>query len=166
MLNWRKVAVLCLTIYLLSIAATALAQKTERSQNKRPRVRFLNPPTMHKPTGYTHVVEVTGGKMIYIAGQVAINRSGEAVGRGNFRAQAQQVFENLEAALKASRASFADVIKLNIYTVDMSQLPILREVRDKYVNTVNPPASTTVEVRRLFREEFLLEIEAVAVVPE
>lgn len=104
--------------------------------------------------------------MIYIAGQVAINRSGEAVGRGDFRAQAQQVFENLKAALEASGASFKNVIKLNNYMVDMSQLPLLREVRDKYVNTSNPPASTTVEVRRLFREEFLLEVEAVAVVPE
>jgi enamine deaminase RidA (YjgF/YER057c/UK114 family) len=116
--------------------------------------------------GYTHVVEVAGGRTIYIAGQVALDRSGNVVGRGDFCAQTQQAFENLKAALEASGASFKDVIKLNNYVVDISQLLAFRQVRDKYINTSNPPASTTVEVRRLYREEILVEIEAVAVVPE
>jgi enamine deaminase RidA (YjgF/YER057c/UK114 family) len=103
--------------------------------------------------------------MIYVAGQVALDTSRNLVGRGDFRAQAQQVFENLKAALAAVGADFQHVVKLNMYVVDRSHLPLLREVRDLYVNTQAPPASTTVEVRSLFREEFLLEIEAIASLP-
>jgi enamine deaminase RidA (YjgF/YER057c/UK114 family) len=75
------------------------------------------------------------------------------------------VFENLRRALAAGGATFRDVVKLNYYVVDAAQVPVLREVRDRYVNTAAPPASTLVEVRRLFRDDLLLEVEAVAVVP-
>lgn len=129
-------------------------------------VRFINPSTLATPPGYTHVVEVTHGRIIFIAGQVALDSSGKIVGSGDFRAQAQQIFDNLKAALAAVGTDFSSVVKLNMYVVDISHLPILREVRDRYVNTIHPPASTLVEVRRLAREEFLLEIEAVAHVPE
>ena len=125
-----------------------------------------HPTTLATPPGYTHVVAITPGRTVFIAGQVALDRAGQIVGPQDFRAQAQQVFENLKAALAVVGTDFTDVIKLNIYVVDISQLPILREVRDHYVNTLNPPASTLVEVRRLAREEFLLEIEAVAHMPE
>lgn len=129
-------------------------------------VRFLNPSTLATPPGYTQVVEITHGRTIYIAGQVALDQAGEVVGPHDFHAQTQQVFENLKAALTAVATDFTAVVKLNIYVVDISQLHILREVRERYVNTSSPPASTLVEVRRLAREEFLIEIEAVAYVPE
>ena len=129
-------------------------------------IRFLNPSTLATPPGYTHVVEVTHGRTVFIAGQVALDQAGRIVGLRDFRAQTQQVFENLKAALASVGADFTSVVKLNMYVVDISQLPVLREVRDRYVNTTNPPASTLVEVRRLAREEFLLEIEAVAHIPE
>jgi reactive intermediate/imine deaminase len=165
MFDWKSLIML-LPILLLSIVASA-AQRADRSRSaKRPNIRFINPTTMAKPTGYTHVVEVSSGRTIYIAGQVALDRSGNVVGKGDFRAQTQQVFENLKAALEAAGASFNDVIKLNNYVVDMTQIQALREVRNKYINTEKPPASTAVEVRRLAREEFLIEIEAIAVVPQ
>lgn len=126
----------------------------------------MNPSTLATPPGYTHVVEIIRGRTVFIAGQVALDQAGQIVGAHDFRAQAQQVFENLKAALAAVGTDFASVVKLNMYVVDISQLPVLREVRDLYVNTVNPPASTLVEVRRLAREDFLLEIEAVAHIPE
>src|SRR5262249_21332553 len=129
-------------------------------------IRFLNPSTLAPPPGYTHVVEVTRGRTIFIAGQVALDQAGQIVGSQDFRAQTHQVFENLKAALAAVGTDFTHVVKLNMYVVNISQLPILREVRDRYVNIIHPPASTLVEVRRLAREEFLLEIEAVAHVPE
>ncbi len=129
-------------------------------------IRFINPATLATPPGYTHVVEITHGRTVFIAGQIALNPSGEIVGQHDFRVQTQQVFENLKAALAAVGADFTHVVKLNIYVVDISQLPTLREVRDRYVNTQNPPASTLVEVRKLAREELLLEIEAVAHLPE
>jgi enamine deaminase RidA (YjgF/YER057c/UK114 family) len=129
------------------------------------RPRFVNPPGLPAPHGYSQLVEVPAGqRLLYLAGQVPLDSSGAVVGGTDFRAQAHQVFKNLRAGLAAAGATFADVVKLNYYIVDMQQLPILREVRDRYVNTAAPPASTLVEVRRLFRDDVLLEVEAIAVV--
>jgi enamine deaminase RidA (YjgF/YER057c/UK114 family) len=125
---------------------------------------FLNPQALHPPSGYSHVVEVTAGRPVYIAGQVALDRSGAVVGPGELAAQAQQVFDNLGAALQAVGAGFDQLVKLSLYLVDLTQLPVVRQVRDQYVNPDQPPASTAVEVRRLVHPELLLEVEAVAVI--
>jgi enamine deaminase RidA (YjgF/YER057c/UK114 family) len=125
---------------------------------------FINPETMHRPIGYTHVVEVTAGRPVYIAGQVALDPSGAIVGPGDIRTQARQVFDNLQAALQAVGAGFEQVVKLTYYLVDATQLPVVREIRDQYVNTQQPPASTAVEVRRLVQEDLLIEVEAIAVI--
>jgi len=136
-------------------------------QGKKP-FRIYNPGMMAKPTaGYSQVAEVTGGKIVYIAGQVAQDKAGNLVGGSDFRAQVQQVFENLKAAVVASGGDFNSVVKLNYFcaeSVDPSQMPAMREVRDKFVNTANPPTSTFVVVKRLARPEWLIEVEAVAVV--
>lgn len=126
---------------------------------------FINPEAIHRPTGYTHVVEVTAGRPVYIAGQVALDPSGAIVGPGDIRTQTRQVFDNLQTGLQAVGAGFEQVVKLTYYLVDATQLPVVREVRDQYLNTRQPPASTAVEVRRLFREDALIEVEAVAVIP-
>lgn len=128
-------------------------------------VRFLNPSTMSTPRGYTHVIEITGGRIVFISGQVALDAAGNMVGAGDFRAQAQQVYENLKAALEAVGTDFSHVVKFGVYLLDATNLPILREVRDQYVNTAQPPASTAVQVGALFQPGFLLEIEAIAVIP-
>jgi enamine deaminase RidA (YjgF/YER057c/UK114 family) len=130
-------------------------------------LRFLNPDQLSRPPGYSHVVEMTGpGRTVWIAGQLGIDRSGKLVGeREDFRAQAVQTFENLKAALAAVGATFADVVKVNNYLADMKHLPIFREVRDTYLNTAAPPASTTLAVANFAREGALLEVEAVAVLP-
>jgi enamine deaminase RidA (YjgF/YER057c/UK114 family) len=125
---------------------------------------FINPEGLHHPTGYTHVVEVTAGRPVYIAGQVALDPTGALVGPGDIGAQARQVFDNLQAALGAVGAGFEQLVKLTYYLVDATQLPEVREVGDRYVNTGQPPASTAVEVRRLVRDDLLIEVEAVAVV--
>ena len=125
---------------------------------------FINPETMHPPTGYTHVVEVTAGRPVYIAGQIALDPTGALVGPGDIGAQARQVFDNLRAALQAVGAGFEQVVKLTFYLVDATQLPVVREVRDQYVNLQQPPASTAVEVRRLVRDDLLIEVEAIAVI--
>jgi reactive intermediate/imine deaminase len=130
-------------------------------------VCFIKSEALPPSPGYSQAVEIRpGARIVYIAGQVALDRSGKLAGEGDLRVQAMQTFENLKAALQASGASFENVVKLNSYFVDISQLATFREVRDKYINLANPPASTAVEVKRLFREGFLIEIEAVAVVPE
>jgi enamine deaminase RidA (YjgF/YER057c/UK114 family) len=124
-------------------------------------IRFMNPDAIAKPGGYTHVVEVTGpGRIVYIAGQLGLRPDGKIA--GDFRAQALQAFENLKAALDAVGAGFDDVVKLNNYLVDIkSNLSIYREVRDKYVNTKAPPASTTVGVPALARDDAHFEVEAI-----
>jgi reactive intermediate/imine deaminase len=129
-------------------------------------VRFVKSNALPPSPGYSQAVEVRPGRIIYVAGQVSMDRSGKLVGEGDMRAQAQQTFENLKTALEGSGAKFENVVKLNYYVLDVAQLPAVREVRDKFVNTANPPASTAVEVKRLFREGFLIEVEAVAVLPQ
>lgn len=130
--------------------------------------RLFNPDTLMKPTaGYSQVAEVTGGKLVYIAGQVALDKSGTLIGKDDFPAQLEQVFKNLKAAVEAAGGDFNDVIKLNFYcaeSVDPSLIPQVRGVRDKFVNTQNPPASTFVIVHRLVRPEWLIEVDATAVV--
>jgi enamine deaminase RidA (YjgF/YER057c/UK114 family) len=125
-------------------------------------IRFIN----RSPLGYSHVVEVRNGRTLYIAGQVALDKEGKLVGAGNVRAQVKQVFENLKARLEDGGASFKDVAKLNYYLTDASDLQALRDTRDSYINTEAPPASTVVVVRRLAREDYLVEIEAIAVAAE
>lgn len=125
--------------------------------------RFINPATLAAPTGYTHIVETRGQRTIYISGQVPVNAAGHLVGAGDMSAQAEQVFLNLQAALTAVDATFADVVKMTYYLVDIAQMPAVREVRSRYLDSARLPASTAVEVRRLVNPEFLLEIEAIAV---
>jgi enamine deaminase RidA (YjgF/YER057c/UK114 family) len=129
--------------------------------------RFINPATIAPPpgNGYSHLVETTGpGRTLYIAGQLGLHRDGSLAGApGDFRAQAEQAFENLRAALEAAGAGFEDVVKANNFLVDITHLPILREVRNAYFNMAAPPASTTIAVAALAREGALFEIDAVAV---
>jgi len=127
-------------------------------------VKRTNPPTLSTPTGYTHVVEVTGpAKTVYIAGQIAFDKEGKVVGAGDMAAQAEQVFKNLQAALEAAGAKFSDVVKMNTYITDMAKAPAVREVRARYFGQT-APASTLVQVVALARPELMLEIEVVAVV--
>jgi reactive intermediate/imine deaminase len=128
-------------------------------------VKRTNPPALSTPTGYTHVVEVTGpAKTIYISGQIAYDKDGKIVGApGDMKAQAEQVFKNLQTALTAAGAKFSDVVKMNSYITDMSKVQAVRDVRAQYFKDATP-ASTFVEVKGLVRPELLLEIEVVAVV--
>jgi reactive intermediate/imine deaminase len=125
--------------------------------------RFINPQSIARPVGYTHVVETKGSRTVYISGQIALDAPGNLVGANDMKAQSEQVFKNLQAALAAVGASFEDVVKLTYFIVDISQMQAVRDVRDRYLNTAYPPASTAVEVRQLVRKELLLEVEAVAV---
>jgi enamine deaminase RidA (YjgF/YER057c/UK114 family) len=129
---------------------------------------LFNPETMFIPTaGYSQVAEIRNGKLVYIAGQVPFDTSGNLVGQEDFLAQAEQVFRNIKSAVEAAGGSFSDVVKLNYFcveAVDPSLIPQILKVRDQFVDTQNPPISTFVVVKRLVRPEWLIEIEAVAVV--
>jgi enamine deaminase RidA (YjgF/YER057c/UK114 family) len=128
-------------------------------------IRFSNPDTMQTPPGYSHVVEITGpGRTVYFAGQLGIDKSGRM--GASAREQIEIAFENVKAALASVGAGFEHVVKLNNYVVDIgANLAHYREVRDKYVNTVSPPASTTVGVPQLARPGALFEVEAIAILP-
>ena len=131
-------------------------------------VSLSSPKTMPPPTGYSQIAEVTKGKIVLIAGQVAHDTSGNLVGENDFAAQVEQVFKNLDAAVKAAGGTFHDIVKINNYCVasvdTASGLAAFRTVRDRYVNTAAPPTSTFVFVSRLVRPGWLFEIDAMAVI--
>ena len=140
---------------LVTLAAGARAQSGE--------ARYINPPGLTKPSGYTHVVLAADGRTAYIAGQVAFDSTGALVGARDFRAQAERVFANLRIALASVGATFSDVVKTTTYITDLTNVAILRETRGKYLDPARPPANSLIPVATLARPELLLEIEAVAV---
>ena len=128
---------------------------------------IFSPATLPRPVGYSHVAKVNKGTLIYLAGQVSSDASGKLVGEGDFEAQAEQVFRNLGLGLEAAGATMADIVKLNVYIVaevDQAEVPKLRAIRDRHVDTAKPPASTLVFVTRLARPGWLIEIEAIAAI--
>src|ERR1700694_263578 len=128
------------------------------------KTRFLKPPELAPPPGYSNVVEVTGSRLVFIAGQTALDREGNLVGGQNVEAQADQVFRNLGFSLAAAGCTARDLVKLNVFVRDMAGLPLYRKARDRFLGSVNPPAApaiTLVEVSKLFRDDLLIEIEAV-----
>jgi enamine deaminase RidA (YjgF/YER057c/UK114 family) len=140
-----------------------------RGERKMPQmIRFMNPPTMEKPPGYTHVVEIKGdARIVFIAGQLGVDRNGKFAGApGDFKAQAVQAFENLKAALEAAGAGFEHLVKITNFLVDIERnIGTFREVRDRYLVKAAPPASTAIGVPALARPGALFEIEAVAALP-
>ena len=148
-------------VALVFVANFAIAQVRQE-----PHIKRTNPPALSTPTGYAHVVEVSGPvRTIYVAGQVSADAQGNIVGGGDMKGQAEQVFKNLDAALTAAGARFSDVVKMNTYATDLTNIQALREVRARYFGETLP-ASTLVQVARLARPEFLLEIEVIAAVRE
>jgi enamine deaminase RidA (YjgF/YER057c/UK114 family) len=128
--------------------------------------QYLNPKELNTPRFYTHAVSASGaGKLVHVSGQVSWDASGNVVGKGDMRAQSEQVFRNVGAALKAAGAGWDDVIKMNGYMVGMhaERVSAYREVRQRFLKEGALPASTLVGVERLVDPELLLEVEVVAV---
>lgn len=128
-------------------------------------VEFRNPSELSKPNGYTHVVIVNHGKLIFISGQVGLDKDGKI--SSDFAEQARQTFANLQVALSAVGAKPANLVKLNYYVVGLNheKLLVIREARDKIIDKDHPPASTLAGVQALFRDDVQLEVEAEAVLP-
>lgn len=103
------------------------------------------------------------GNAIYVSGQVALDPSGAVIGEGDMRAQTRQSFKNIETVLGTAGASLKDVVKISVFTTDLSRLGETHEVRAEVLSDP-PPASTAVEVKALMYPELLIEIEAVAIV--
>lgn len=128
--------------------------------------QYINPAGMPVLPGFSQVVTAEGGKTVFIAGQVALDETGELVGKGDLRAQTQQVFKNLGAALTAVGGTPDNVVKTNMYVVNYTPdaLPCIREVRNQFFAPDKLPASTLIGVQALAFEGLLIEIEAIAVV--
>lgn len=130
-------------------------------------VVLSSPKTLPPPTGYSQIAEVTKGKIVLIAGQVAHDVDGKLVGEGDFRAQVEQIFKNLDAAVRAVGGTFKDIVKINNYcvaSVPPEEISAFRDVRDRYVDLAHPPTSTFIYVSRLVRPGWLFEIDATAVI--
>ena len=127
--------------------------------------RFINPEGLPRPGTYTPVVAARGGRTIYVSGQVPVNTKGELVGKGDLAVQAEQVFRNIDVALKGAGATFADVVKITTFIVGYKpeHRALMHQVRSRYVSNDNPPASTLLGVQALAIADYLIEVEAVAV---
>ena len=133
--------------------------------NPTPSITRINPPELGTPPGYSQIVDVSAGRIIFIAGQTAVDRDGNLVGKNDFAAQAVQVFRNLGIALQAVECTPAHLVKLTVFLTDMDNLVRYREARNRFFASVNPPAApavTLVEVAKLYGPDFMIEIEAIA----
>ena len=124
--------------------------------------QFLSPDSLPAPPGYSHVVSARPGRVVWTSGQVAMNADGTAAPPGDWEAQTRLCFRNLGRALEAAGAAWSDVVKLTYFVVDVSALGTIRAVRDEFVDTEHPPASSLVQVAGLIRPDLLIEVEAVA----
>jgi enamine deaminase RidA (YjgF/YER057c/UK114 family) len=124
--------------------------------------QFLSPSTLPAPPGYSHVVSARPARVVWVSGQVAMNADGSTAPAGDWEAQTRLAFENVGRALEAAGAGWSDVVKLTFFVVDVSALVTIRTVRDEFVDTERPPASSLVQVAALFRPDLLIEVEAVA----
>ncbi|GAA0380241.1 enamine deaminase RidA [Acrocarpospora corrugata] len=127
---------------------------------------LITPGTLPPANGYSHVAEIApGSRIIWTSGQVPISAEGVFAPAGDWAAQTRQVMVNVGAALEAGGAGWQDVFKLTIYVVDTAALPVVRAVRDEFIDVSRPPTSSLVRVAGLFHPDILIEIEAVAAVP-
>jgi enamine deaminase RidA (YjgF/YER057c/UK114 family) len=131
-------------------------------------VQFMNPDALNKNPAFSNVVVVTGAvKTVYVGGQDALDASGKIIGKGDLKAQTEQVLKNIQAALSAGGAQLEHVIKWNLYVVQGQPLQVGFEVfQQVWGNRPNPPAITMAFVAGLANPDFLVEMDAIAVVPE
>jgi len=150
----------------VTVAAAASTTGAAQAQTPANPLRYSNPDGMTKPTVYSQVVEVNGPhRIIFIAGQTGVDSNGKAA--QGFRAQAMQVFENIKTALNSVGGDFEHVVKITTYLTDIEQnADAYREVRASFfANKVTLPASTLLQITRLANPSYLIEVEAMAVLP-
>lgn len=148
-----------LSLLFISLAFTTFAQIP---------LKLVNPSSVHIPKGYSQVAQIDLGNatMLLIAGQVPLDKQGNLVGTDDFARQTEQVFTNIKNIIEETGGNMNHLAKLSYFIRDVSKIQVVREVRDKFVNTQTPPASTLVEVSKLYRDDVMIEIEATAVIPK
>jgi len=156
------------TIKYLIILFVLACTKESFGQDMNDLISYENPSMVAAPNGYSHVVKVDLGNayMLILSGQVAFNEKGVLIGEDDFSEQTQQVFQNIKNIITATGGTMDNLVKLGFFVTDVSQLSQLRSIRDTFINVKQPPASTLIEVKGLFRKDLLIEIEATAIVPK
>jgi 2-iminobutanoate/2-iminopropanoate deaminase len=150
----------------ISLSALLFMSLASFAQTTPSNVQLINPSTVVTPGGYSHaaVIDLGNCKMVIISGQVALDSKGNLVGKDDMGKQAEQVFQNIKHVVEAAGGSMNSIVKLGIFTTDVSKIADIRNARDKYMNTNIRPASTLVQISKLFREDILIEVEATAII--
>ncbi len=158
----------CKTRKRLLFVFSLFTSLTVFSQTDTSIVKFKNPSSVATPKGYSHaaVIDLVNCQMVVLSGQVPFDNNGNIVGKGDFSKQTEQVFLNIKNIISELGGTMDNIIKIGIYMVDMSQIQTFRDVRNKFINIKNPPASTLVQVSKLFRDDVLLEVEVTAIIPK
>lgn len=126
--------------------------------------RLIQPPSIPDPRPrYSQGIQTTGGSLLFIAGQTAVDASGQIVGKGDIERQAEQVFRNLGAVLEAAGGSFDDLVMTTTYLTDIAHRAIYTQVRSRHYLR-EAPTNTLVVVKSLANEDFLIEIDGIAVI--
>jgi 2-iminobutanoate/2-iminopropanoate deaminase len=151
----------------LALVAMLCIQTCTNGQENPGLVKFLNPDGVSTPKGYSHaaVIDLGNCKMVIISGQVPLNEKAEVVGVGDMALQAEQVFKNIQIVVSEFGGTMNNIVKLGYFVTDVRQIQKVRDIRDKFINTERPPASTLVEVRKLYRDDVMIEVEAMAIIP-
>ena len=150
---------------LLCIVLAPIAGLTQQDSSM---VKFENPSSVWQSKGFSQAVIIDNGnsEMVLISGQVPLDSNGNLIGKDDFNKQTEQVFINIKNIVSNAGGAMNNIVKLSVYVKDISQVQKFREVRDRFINTQHPPASTLVEVSRLFRDDVLLEVDATAIIPK
>ena len=144
---------------------TSRKQTAPRRSNERFKVRYSCPAALYDPKAFSHVVEVEGGRLIFVSGQVPVDGQRRLVSK-DFREQVRKVYDNLEIALRSVGAGFENVVKTTNYLTNIAQAKDFREVREeRFAHLKTRAASTTVVITALVDPEYLVEIEMIAAVP-
>jgi 2-iminobutanoate/2-iminopropanoate deaminase len=148
-----------LILFLLSISFNILSQSP---------LKFVNPSSVATPKGYSQTAQIDLGNstMLLIAGQVPLDKQGNLVGKDDFTKQTEQVFTNIKNIIEEAGGNINHLAKITIFIRDVNKIQVVRDVRDKFINTTTPPASTLVEVSKLYRDDVMIEIEATAIIPK
>lgn len=138
------------------------------SQADTSSVKLINPVSVVAPKGYSHaaIIDLGTCQMIVISGQVPLDKNGNLTGPGNFGKQTEQVFLNIKNIISELGGTMDNIVKLGIFITDVSQIQTFRDIRDKFIDFKKPPASTLVQVSKLYRDDVLLEVEATAIIPK
>jgi enamine deaminase RidA (YjgF/YER057c/UK114 family) len=154
--------------FLISVSCSNNQNKSDMGKNTKGEVAYINPEGLFKNPAYSQVVVTKGAlKTVYIGGQNATNKEGKVVGKADLKAQAVQTLNNLKIALTAGGASLANVIKWNVYIVEGQDARVaFQALQEDLKEMPHPPIITGVYVAALAQPDFLLEMDAVAVVPE